>query len=64
MTTINNISVAVPSQFEEMLFGTVPPEKNEEEKRQFLKEELEKMLIDRLVEEIEDYNDALEALSS
>ena len=64
MTTIKNITITVPSQLERMLLGTIPSEKNEDEKKQFLKEELERMLIDRIVEEIEDYNDAVEALSS
>lgn len=64
MTTISNISVTIPSQLERMLLSAVPTEKSDEEKKQILKEELEKMLIDRIVEEIEDYNDAVEALSS
>jgi len=64
MTTIKNITVTIPSQLERMLLGTIPYEKNEEERMQFLKEELEKMLVDRIVEEIEDYNDAVDALNS
>lgn len=61
MTKIQNISVTLPTQFENLLLSLLPKWKDKEI---FLREELEKMLINRMREEIEDYNDAVEALSS
>lgn len=63
MTKIQNISVTLPTQFEKILLSWLSLEKWKD-KETFLREELERMLIDRIVEELEDYNDAVDALSS
>ena len=60
MTKIHNISVTLPSQFENLLLNWVKL-KDGKDKETFLKEELERMLIDKIVEELEDYNSAIEA---
>lgn len=63
MTKIQNISVTLPTQLENILLSWLKLAKWKD-KETFLREELERMLVDRMVEELEDYNAAVEALSS
>lgn len=60
MTKIHNISVTLPSQLEKLLLSWLKFT-DWKDKEAFLKKELERMLIDKIVEELEDYNSAVEA---